>query len=127
MNAQRERRRRYALGRWAETLCAWHLRCRAYRILARRFKTPVGEIDLIARRGRTLAFIEVKARNDEATAMDSITQHQRRRVWRAAQLFIAGDSRVQDCDVRFDVMVVVPNRLPRHIEDAWRGDAIGPN
>ena len=119
MIAERKRRA-WTLGRLAESLCAWHLRARGYRILARRFRTPMGEIDILARRGNTLAVVEVKARIDAATAMESLRSRQRGRIERAAEVFIAARPALAGMDVRFDVMVVAPWRPPAHIMDAWR-------
>lgn len=119
--ARDERRRRFRFGRWAETVCAWHLRLRGYRILARRFRTPLGEIDIIARRGRLVAFIEVKARRDLRLASESLSAHQRRRITRAAEIFLQKHESFQALDKRFDVMLVAPWRRPRHVIDAWRG------
>ncbi len=82
------RRRAWAFGGLAENLCAWHLRFRGYRILARRFRTPVGELDIVARRGSTLAVVEVKARADAITARDSLSSRQQGRIIRAAEAFI---------------------------------------
>ena len=115
-----ERQRRYRLGRHAETLCAWHLRVRGWRILARRYRSPVGEIDIVARRGRLIAFVEVKARGNRALALESVTRRQRRRVRRAAELFVGAHPSLGALDVRFDVMVVSPWSLPHHVIDAWR-------
>lgn len=114
------KRRAWTFGRLAENLCAWHLRFRGYRIVARRFRTPVGEIDIVARRGNTLAVVEVKARADAVLAMDSLGPRQRKRIIRAAEVFIAARPALAGMDVRFDVMVVVPWRPPAHIIDAWR-------
>jgi len=116
-----ERRRRAdRAGRLAETLCALSLRLRGYRILARRFRTPVGELDIVARRGRTLAFIEVKARPTLALAAESIAARQRLRVERAAGAYLALNPALARLDARLDAMLVAPRRWPRHIEDAWR-------
>ncbi len=115
-----ERTRRYRLGRWAEDICAWHLRARGYRVLARRFRVPVGEIDIVARRGGVLAFIEVKARRDHRLAVESLTPHQRRRIRRAAMAFTSARPGLAELDQRFDVMAVTPWALPDHIIDAWR-------
>ncbi len=115
-----ERHRRYRLGRHAELVCAWHLRLRGWRILARRYRTPVGEIDIVARRGRLVAFVEVKARGDRARALESITGRQRRRVRRAAELYVAAHPALAGLDLRFDVMVVSPWSFPYHVIDAWR-------
>jgi putative endonuclease len=101
-----ERRRRYRLGRHAELICAWNLRLRGWRILARRYRSPVGEIDIVARRGRLIAFVEVKARRDRGLALESVTARQRRRIRRAAELFVGAHPSLAALDFRFDVMVV---------------------
>ena len=107
-------------GRWAERLAAWVLRLTGHRILAQNFKTQVGEIDLIAKRGRLIRFIEVKTRVDHATAAEAIGAQQRRRVQRAAETFLMQHPRVQVCDIRFDVCLVSgPGRLT-FVQDAWR-------
>jgi putative endonuclease len=119
---QASRRQAFRRGHTAELLCLWHLRLRGYRILARRFRVPSGEIDLIARRGRVLAAIEVKARADLASAGESISHRQRRRVMRALEHFLALRPDLAGLAPRFDVMLVAPGRLPQHVVDAWRGD-----
>ncbi len=114
------RRQAFRRGHAAEFLCLWHLRLRGYRILARRFRVPSGEIDLIARRGRVLAAIEVKARPSLAAAGEAISSHQRRRIARALEHFLARHPELARLTPRFDVMLVTPRRLPRHLADAWR-------
>jgi putative endonuclease len=114
------RRRRHARGLNAETLAAWHLRLRGWRILARRFRCPAGEIDIVARRGGVLAFIEVKARGDLAAALEAVSPRQRRRILRAAEVFVQRSPRHADLVLRFDMMLVRPFRLPYHAIDAWR-------
>ena len=79
----------WRFGLMAEGVASLMLRLKGYRILARRFRTPLGEIDLVARRGRTVAFLEVKARADFATAAEAVTIYQQRRIINAAQLFLA--------------------------------------
>jgi putative endonuclease len=116
------RRRAFRRGHSAEFLCLWHLRLRGYRILARRFRVPSGEIDLIARRGRVIAAIEVKARASLMAAGESISAQQRRRIARALEHFLAQRPELASLARRFDVMLVTPRRLPRHLADAWRGD-----
>ena len=116
------RRQGEAWGRLAEALAAWRLRLAGYRILAHRFRTPIGEIDLIARRGTTLAFVEVKARRELADALGAITPHQQKRTLRAAELFLLRHPDHAACTVRFDVVAVRPWRLPSHLEDAWRAE-----
>lgn len=115
-----DRQRRYRLGHYAEIISVWHLRLRGYRVLARRFKTPVGEIDIIARRGKVVAFIEVKARRTEALAIESITPRQRNRIRRAAGAFLGARPLLTNCDLRFDIMLVTPWTMPNHITGAWR-------
>jgi putative endonuclease len=114
------RRQAFRRGHVAELLCLWHLRLRGYRILARRFRVPSGEIDLIARRGRVLAAIEVKARSSFAAAGEAVTPQQRRRIARALGHFVALRPEFAGLVLRFDVMLVAPRRLPRHLADAWR-------
>lgn len=116
------KRQAFRRGHIAELLCLWHLRLRGYRVLARRFRAKVGEIDLIARRGRVLAAIEVKARPDLASASEAISAHQRRRIARALEHFLALNPEFAGLALRFDVMLVAPWRLPTHITDAWRSD-----
>ena len=91
-------------------------------MLARRYRTPVGEIDLIARRGRQLVMVEVKARPTEALARQAVPERQRRRIAMAARRFLAANPRYRDHAVRFDVVAVVPGRLPVVIPDAWRDE-----
>ncbi|HVA16069.1 MAG TPA: YraN family protein [Stellaceae bacterium] len=107
-------------GKSAELLCLWQLRLKGYRILARRYKTPVGEVDLIARRGGVLAAIEVKARGDFDRAGESLTPRQRRRITRALAHFLGRRPDLALLAARFDVMLVAPRRWPRHLVDAWR-------
>ncbi|MFQ5534701.1 MAG: YraN family protein [Sphingomonadales bacterium] len=113
------RRRAYRSGRWAETLCVLLLRLRGYRIVARGFRTPVGEIDIIAGRGGRLYFIEVKERADLEAAREAVTPRQRRRISRAAALFLARNPKYADWDAQFDVMLITPGRWPVRIQNAW--------
>ena len=110
-------------GRRAETRALWLLRLKGYRILARRARTPVGEIDLIVRRGGLVAAVEVKARATATDAAEALGPHQRRRVAQAFDYWLAMKPALGTLDRRFDVVLVVPGRLPRHIPDAWRPEA----
>ncbi len=101
-------------GRRAERRAAWWLRLKGWRILARRARTPVGEVDLVARRGRVLAFIEVKARASEAEAALALDEYRLRRVVRAAEALAPRYAREGDT-VRVDAMFIVPWRFPRHM------------
>lgn len=111
-------------GRWAETLAVWHLRLRGWRIVARGFVTGrgsgAGEVDIIARRGAVLAFVEVKARADFDGAAAALRLAQQRRILRGAEAFLARRPDLARLTPRFDLILVVPGRLPRHFIDAWR-------
>jgi len=121
---RRGRRRAEGWGRRAEDLSALALRVKGYRILARRFRCPAGEIDIVARRGATLAVVEVKARASIDRAMEALSARQRNRLERAALSFlamgVAGFVPQSDISLRFDLMVVTPWRWPRHLPNAWR-------
>ena len=126
MSATRHRRSRISRrrardrGRLAEFLCRWHLRLRGWRIVAANWRCPAGEIDILARRGRVLAIIEVKTRDDLANAAASVLPRQRRRIARAASAFLLVRPDLAELVLRFDVMLVAPLRPPRHLPDAWR-------
>ena len=116
----RERRRAEHKGRRAETRAALMLRLKGYRILAHRYRSPVGEIDLVAKRGHTLLAVEVKSRKSAAEAAFAIDARQQKRIAHAAEHFLAANPRYADHKIRFDAILDVPKRLPRHIMDAWR-------
>ncbi|HEU5482985.1 MAG TPA: YraN family protein [Sphingomicrobium sp.] len=107
-------------GRSAETLACWYLRLKGWRILARRVRVPGGEVDIVARRGATLAFVEVKARPDAETAAFSLDRYRLRRVAVAAERLAPRYMRSGD-DVRIDALFVVPGKLPLHLPDVWQG------
>jgi putative endonuclease len=117
-----ERRKAERRGRLAEFLCRWHLRLRGWHIVARHWRCPAGEIDILARRGRVLAIIEVKSRRDLASAAASLLPRQRRRIARAASAFLMTRPDLAALTLRFDVMLVAPPRPPRHLAGAWRSD-----
>jgi putative endonuclease len=114
------RRRAYRSGHWSESLAALRLQFVGYRILARRFRTKVGEIDLVARRGGVVAFIEVKRRDDVSVGLEAVTPSAQLRIRRAAELFLRRHPALSELTLRFDVIVVTPLSWPRHIPDAWR-------
>lgn len=109
-----KRRRAERGGRRAERLAAWWLRLKGWHILDMRVRTPVGEVDLIARRGRILAFIEVKARATEADAGVALDEYRLRRVVAAAEALIPRYARPGD-DIRVDALFITPWKLPRHL------------
>jgi putative endonuclease len=114
------RRQAEQRGRGAETLACWFLRLHGWRILARRARVPGGEVDVVARRGRTLAFIEVKARSTEEAAGFALDEWRLRRVVVAAERLAPRYMREGD-DVRIDALFIVPRRWPRHLADVWLG------
>ncbi|MGN6487444.1 MAG: YraN family protein [Devosia sp.] len=105
-------------GRRGETLAAWFLRLKGYRILASRFKTPMGEIDLVAQRFGTLVFVEVKARRSGSLA-DAWLAVNDRRIARAAGYFLARHPRYAASDLRYDVIFLAPMTWPRHVVNAF--------
>jgi len=120
---QPERQIAFRRGLSAESRAAALLIAKGYRIAARRFRTPVGEIDIVARRRRTLVFVEVKARESLDDAAESVVMRQRRRIIAAAEAWLASHPDDADCEMRFDVVLVAPKSLPRHIMAAF--DASG--
>ncbi len=88
-------------------------------MLAERFRTPVGEIDLIVRRGRFVAFIEVKLRATSDAAAEAIHIKNQGRVRRAAELYLQKHPEYTGCELRFDALVMAPYAWPRHIPNAW--------
>lgn len=116
MNRQEAERR----GRGAETLACWYLRLKGWRILARRARVPGGEVDIVARRGRTLAFVEVKARATEEAAAFALDEWRLRRVVTAAERLAPRYMRDGD-DVRIDALFIVAGRWPKHLANVWQG------
>jgi putative endonuclease len=114
-----ERQAAFRLGLSAESRAAAFLLAKGYRIVARRWKSPVGEVDLVARRGRLLVFIEVKARNRLDDAAEAVTERQQRRITAAAQAWLASHDDDIQCDIRFDAILIAPWRMPRHIPAAF--------
>ena len=111
--------RAYRSGLFAETLAALLLRLKGHRVVARRYKTPVGEIDLVALKGKRLAFIEVKRRKTAEDAAWTVPAKQRRRIVRAAQYWLAGHPGFAGHDIAFDVVLAAPWRWPQYIANAF--------
>jgi putative endonuclease len=107
-------------GRGAETLACWYLRLKGWRILARRARVPGGEVDIVARRGRTLAFVEVKARATEEASALALDEWRLRRVVAAAERLSPRYMHDGD-EVRIDALFIVPHRWPRHMTNVWCG------
>ncbi len=92
---------------------AW-LILKGYRILDRRYKTKVGEVDIIARRGRTVAFVEVKFRRTTENALLAVTPHNQRRIVAASRIWLSGKDRLANCVFRYDILTIAPWRRPFH-------------
>ncbi len=118
-----ERLAAFRLGLSAESRAAAYLVAKGYRIVARRWRSPVGEIDIVARRRGVLVFVEVKARGQFDDAAYSVTERQQRRIVAAAEAWLAQHPDDGLRPIRFDAMLVAPGRLPRHIAGAF--DASG--
>ena len=109
-------------GRRGEVAAALWLMAKGYRILGFRLKTPQGEIDLLARKGKVLAVVEVKLRTTKELALEAVSRHQRERLRRAGETFAARRADLRGAAVRLDLMALAPGRWPCHIADAWFGD-----
>jgi putative endonuclease len=109
----------FGLGISAESRAAAWLIAHGYRILARRWKCPLGEIDIVAARRHTLIFVEVKARASLDEAAESVTERQKRRIAAAAEVWLADNPLPAIRDIRFDAILVAPGKLPRHIPAAF--------
>lgn len=115
-----KKQRAFKRGLWAELRALIYFRLSGYRQIARRFKRPVGEIDLIVRRGNQLVFVEVKARRSLDEAAYSIYPKQQLRIRNAARAFVAENPRYQNFDMRFDALLVAGFWRIRHIAAAWQ-------
>src|SRR5215213_5103503 len=107
-------------GRGAETIACWYLRMHGWRILARRARVPGGEVDIVAKRGRTLAFVEVKARGTDVSAAFALDEWRLRRVAVAAERLLPRYMAGVD-EVRIDAIYIVPFRWPKHLVNVWQG------
>lgn len=117
--SQDMRRTAFRLGLSAESRAAFYLVAKGFRIAARRWRSPAGEIDIVARRGNLLIFVEVKARDSFDDAAWSVTERQKRRICAAAEAWLAANPDDAMRNIRFDAMLVAPRRLPRHITAAF--------
>jgi len=112
----------FRLGVSAESVAAVFLGAKGYRTIARRWKSPVGEIDLVIKRGGLIVFVEVKARKDFDQAAESVLVRQRRRIVAAAQAWLAAHPEHAGYDMRFDAVLVSPGRMPQHVVAAFEAD-----
>jgi putative endonuclease len=113
------RRTAFRLGITAESRAAAYLIAKGYRIVARRFRCRAGEIDIVARRRGTLVFVEVKARGRLDDAAEAVTPRQRARIIAAAQAWLARNPDDVTVPMRFDVVLVAPRSIPRHLPGAF--------
>jgi putative endonuclease len=114
-----ERVAAFRTGLSAESRAAAYLMAKGYRILARRFRTPHGEIDLVARRRNLLAFVEVKARATLDEAAFAVTPRQQLRIINAAQAWLVAHPEHAEFELRFDAILIAPRSLPRHLLAAF--------
>lgn len=113
------RRKAERLGRRAEFQAALYLLLTGHRIVARRFRCPFGEVDLIARRGDLILLVEVKARNAPQAALDAVGYEAQRRIQAAGEAWIARRPDFEKLSWRCDVIAICPRRLPVHFRDVW--------
>ena len=118
-----ERQAAFKFGLSSESRAAALLIAKGFRIVARRFRSPRGEIDIVARRGRVLLFVEVKARVSLDDAAWSITPQQRARIIGGAEAWLGAHPEDAQRFIRFDVVLVAPRSLPRHIPNAFDASA----
>ena len=109
----------YRFGRLAEHLSCWRLRLTGHRVLQRGYRASTGEIDIIARRGNILTFVEVKARGTMFDALHALGPQQRRRIENTALAYLAGNPQLLSLEARFDLIVLKPWRWPKHLKGAW--------
>ncbi len=127
--APKKKQKAYLWGQGAEWICMLMLWLKGYRILSHRFKCKSGEIDLIAQKGNIICFIEVKARQTIKDALSAVSSHQKKRIIKAAQWYIAKTPQVSasenvDISYRFDMVAVEPWAWPTHVKDAWQMDVV---
>lgn len=121
-----KKKKSHKFGLAAERIAAIFLRLKGYRIIAQRYKNPKGEIDILAVKGNILAVVEVKARQDFSQCAYSIPQWKQQKILAAVEWLMVGGDRIarlamaNERAIRFDVIWIVPWRLPKHLRDAWR-------
>jgi putative endonuclease len=117
--SEEAKRRAYLFGLEAEWFASLWLRAKGYKVLAERYTIPGGEIDLIVRRGATVAFVEIKARKNIADAEIAIGQRKIDRIARAARHWVTQNPWAMDCHLRGDALFLAPGQLPRHVPAAY--------
>jgi putative endonuclease len=121
-NDTTRRKQAFLRGVSAESRAALFLAAKGYRTLARRWKSPGGEIDLVVKRGKLVVFVEVKTRVNLDAAAESVLPRQRKRITAAAEAWLAAHPEHMSHDLRFDAVLIAPKRLPRHIEAAFEAE-----
>ena len=106
-------------GRRAETIAAWYLRLKGYKIAEMRFRTKQGEIDIIARKGDLVTMVEVKARQNLMQAVDAVTHSAQQRIINAGDTWLAKQKDFAKLSIRYDIIAIVPRKWPYHIKGAW--------
>ena len=112
----------YQTGLYAEAAAAMMLRVKGYKILAKRYKTSFGEIDLVAAKKDWLIFVEVKARAKQRKAREAVSRKSQSRIANAAKIFLAEHPLYMNANMRFDVVTVAPGQFPRHHENMWQNE-----
>jgi putative endonuclease len=118
-NGASDRRKALRRGHASEYLAALFLFFKGYRIVALRYRTKLGEIDIIARKGDLAVFVEVKARREEAAAVDAVSHLAQTRIRNASDLWLARQRDRSRLSQRYDIVAIVPGRWPKHLRDAF--------
>jgi len=119
MPDRQSRKKAQRLGHRAELMAALALILKRYWLIERRYKTPVGEVDLIMRKGDLIVFVEVKARKNERFALDAISYDAQKRITAAGDWWLSKQPDFAKLSWRYDVVAVLPWSLPRHFKDVW--------
>lgn len=114
-----KRRKAYNQGKWSELFAMVYLRIKGYRILSWRYRTPVGEIDLIVKKGNTIVAVEVKHRPTYTQGVEAVKFKQRKRIIRAMECYLQRHKKFENLASRFDVVILQPLRWPQHLKNAW--------
>ena len=117
--AVKDRRRALRRGHVSEYVAALYLMLKGYRIVAFRYRTKLGEVDIVARKRNLAVFVEVKARRDEMGAIDAVSQTAQRRIKAASDIWLSRQTDYAVLSQRYDIVAVLPGRLPRHFVDAF--------
>jgi putative endonuclease len=117
--ALKQKRNSYNFGLFAEFIACLILRLQFYQILHKRYKTKLGEIDIIAKRGRQILFVEVKGRKAPEYIMEVVSKNQQRRLIQAAKLFLSQNPKLANYDLRFDLIFIARPFHITHIKNAW--------